>query len=191
MDMFNKENQKALKEEYKELLKDVWHNDERMIDYCLKKNELLIKTEKGYILEIEKQSIKKDFCFGYRLNSHDTDEYDAANRMANHVQSDADYFYDENMKSFKAYIEEFSDKDNRFFFQNHYYKQTNNVMKSVNCISPVYPEKPDTEFISENDRELILAAYKECAERHSKKIATYLKRFGTSKVRSWSYWEDA
>ncbi|MBR4397056.1 MAG: hypothetical protein IKS93_04305, partial [Methanobrevibacter sp.] len=94
MDMFSKENQKALKEEYKELLKDVWGNDERMIDYCLKKNELLLKTEKGYILEIEKQGIKKDFCFGYRLSSYDTEEYDAANRMASHVQSDADYFFD-------------------------------------------------------------------------------------------------
>ena len=191
MDMFNKENQKALKEEYKELLQDVWHNDEGMINYCLKKNELLIKTEKGYILGIEKQGIKKDFCFGYRLNSHDTEEYDAANRMANHVQSDADYFFAENMKTFNAYVEEFSDKDNRFFFQNNYYKQTNNVLKNVNCVSSFYPEKPDMEFISENDRELILAAYKECRERHSKKIATYLKRFGTSKVRSWSYWEDA
>lgn len=191
MDMFSKENQKALKEEYKELLKDVWGNDERMIDYCLKKNELLLKTEKGYILEIEKQGIKKDFCFGYRLSSHDTEEYDAANRMASHVQSDADYFFDENMKSFRAWIDEFSDKDNRFFFQNHYHRQANNIMKSVNCVSSFYPEKPDMEFISDNDRELILAAYKECAERHSKKIATYLKRFGTSKVRSWSFWVDA
>ena len=111
--------------------------------------------------------------------------------MANHVQSDADYFFAENMKTFNAYVEEFSDKDNRFFFQNNYYKQTNNVLKNVNCVSSFYPEKPDMEFISENDRELILAAYKECRERHSKKIATYLKKYGTSKVRSWSYWEDA
>ena len=190
MDMFDKSNQKALKEEYKELLKDVW-NDEKMIDYCLKKNELLIKTEKGYILGIEKQSIKKDFCFGYRLNSSNTDEYDAANRMANHVQSDADYFVAENMKKFNEYIEEFADKDNRFFFQNNYYSQKNNILKNVNCVSCFYPEKPGMEFISENDRELILSAYKECAERHAKKVQTYLKRFGTSKVRSWSYWEDA
>ena len=191
MDMFSKENQKALKEEYKELLKDVWGSDEKMINYCLKENELLIKTEKGYILGIEKQGIKKDFCFGYRLSSHDTDEYDAANRMASHAKSNADYFFEENMKSFRAWIKEISNKDNRFFFQNHYHRQTNDILKNVQCVSSFYPEKPDMEFISENDRELILAAYKECAERHSKKIATYLKRFGTSKVRTWSYWEDA
>lgn len=190
MDMFSKENQAALKEEYGKLLKDVW-KDEKMIKYCLNKNELLIKTEKGYILGIEKQGIEKNFCFGYRLNSSDTDEYDAANRMANRAQSDSDYFIAENMKKFDEYVKAFSDKDNRFFFQNNYHSQKNNILKNVNCVSYFYPEKPDMEFISENDRELILAAYKEYRERHAKKVQAYLKRYGTSKVRSWSYWEDA
>ena len=39
--------------------------------------------------------------------------------------------------------------------------------------------------------ELILQAYKEAAADHEKKVRSYLKRYGTSKVNAWTYWRDA
>jgi hypothetical protein len=39
--------------------------------------------------------------------------------------------------------------------------------------------------------QLILDAYKEAAQAHEKKVNTYLKKYGTSKVNSWTYWRDA
>ena len=62
--MFTKEKQADLKKEYADLLPDVWGSDKRMNEYCIKKADILIKTSNGFILEIEKPGIKKDFCFG-------------------------------------------------------------------------------------------------------------------------------
>ena len=195
--MFDKNTQKELKEQYRILLGDVWGSDNHMIDFCTKKAEVVFKTEKGFFCEVEKTDIKKDFCFGYSLSRYDSEDYDNANSMAAHAKKSVDYFKEENLKKLNDCINFYSDTSNELYFQNHYINQKNNVLKNV--VSFEYWNEPKDIFskefkeytpVSDKDRELIVAAYKKELELFTKRLETYIKKYGLSKVKSWSYWRD-
>lgn len=193
--MFTKEKQADLKQEYAALLPDVWGSDKRMNEYCLKKADILIKTSNGFILEIEKPGIEKDFCFGYRLGD-DGSEYNEANDAARAAKKSVEYFVEQNLEGLKKTIEEYSKND--LYYRNHYYRQKNNVMKSIEYfryyeVPADIQKKEYKEYtpVNEQDKALIIAAYKEELKRFSKRLETYLKRYGLSCVRTWSYWVDA
>ena len=42
--------------------------------------------------------------------------------------------------------------------------------------------------ITERDRAALIEAYKAARENFVKRVNAYLKRYGLSKVRSWTYW---
>ena len=44
--------------------------------------------------------------------------------------------------------------------------------------------------MSEEDKKLVIAMYEEEKEKMSKRIDTYLKRYGLSKLNVWTYWVD-
>ena len=195
--MFDKTTQKNLKAQYKVLMADVWGKDSHMIEYCSKKAEVVFKTEKGFFLEIEKEDIKKNFCFGYSLSRYDTEDYDRANNMAHHAETSLNYFRAANLKHLNECIEFYSDPKNELFFHNHYISQKNDVLKAVSTFE--YWNMPKDIFnkeykeytpVSENDRKLIVEAYKKELELFTKRLETYIKRYGLSKVHSWSYWQD-
>ena len=50
---------------------------------------------------------------------------------------------------------------------------------------------PEFSLIGSEDVEKIIIAYEDVRSRFAKRLDTYLKRYGLSKVRSWSYWLDA
>jgi hypothetical protein len=43
----------------------------------------------------------------------------------------------------------------------------------------------------DEDRLAILEGLKREREKFDKRLQTYLKRYGTSKIRTWTYWADA
>lgn len=193
-DMFSKESQKQLKAEYRELLKDVW-KDDRMIKYCSSLADVVFKTEDGFYLEVEKPYIETRFCFGYSDSPYDTEDYDRASEMAHYARTNEDHFRETNLRKLKRAIEYYSDKNNDLWFQNHYISQENNILKCIQSFK--HWEEPHdisdtTKYhkVSDKDRELIVDAYKQELERFSKRVETYLKRYGLSKVHSWTYWRD-
>lgn len=75
--------EKELKQRYIDIvMEESWKNDSSMRKYYEKKIDRVVETEKGYLIAINKENIEKDFCFGYRLSSHDTEEYDKAQDAA-------------------------------------------------------------------------------------------------------------
>lgn len=103
-----KDQTKELKPLYREILKkEVWKNDySDMVDFCMKQVSQIVQLDNGDIIIIEKQSIEKDFCFGYSLSSISNEDYDRANEMARHAKQSEDYFIRENMRDFNRTIEE-------------------------------------------------------------------------------------
>lgn len=189
MKMFEKEQQKQLKAQYKELLKTVW--DSRMVDYCSKKADVVIKFDNGFYAEIEKPSIETSFCFGYSLSRYDTEDYDRANKMAHYASESQKYFRNENLKPLQESIAFYSDKNNELYFINHYIDQKNDVMKSIQSFRQwETPTEDKYVKLTDKDRKILVEAYKVELERFTKRVDSYLKRYGTSKVRSWSYWQD-
>ena len=194
--MFDKITQKELKAQYRVLMADVWEDD-HMIDFCTKKADVVVKTEKGFFLEVEKEGIKKNFCFGYSLSRYDSEDYDNANAMARYAAASLDYFRKENLKKLNDCINFYSDTNNQLFFHNHYISQKNNVLKSVcsfeywNTPKDIF-DKEYKEYtpVSEKDRQVIVEAYKKELELFTKRLETYIKKYGLSKVHTWSYWQD-
>lgn len=193
--MFTKESQKKLKEEFKDLMADVWGKDTHMIEYCTKETDLIIKTSQGFILDIEKPKIETRFCFGY--HDYVEGDYESANDMADYAETNFDYFRKENLKQVQDTIDWLSDDNNKLYFQNHYYSQTKDILKSItsfqrwdepaDIFNKVYEKyKP----VPDEDRQLLIKAYELEKERFSKRVETYLKRYGLSKVHAWSYWAD-
>lgn len=183
--IFSKKNQRTLKAEYRTLMADVWQ-DQRMIDFCTKNAEIVVKTEDGFFLELEKQSIQNNFCFGY----YGSDD-EAANKMSHHARTNENYFIEENLKSIKKEIEYLSTTSDKLYFRNHYTGQGNDILKGLVSIKPWEEPAADMVEVSENNKNLLIEAYKMQLESQTKKVNTYLKRYGLSKVRSWSYWVDA
>ena len=196
--MFEKETQEKLREEFKTLLSGVWNGSERMINHCNKSADVIYKTSKGFILSVDKQNIKKHFCFGYSDSRYDTEDFDRANKMAHHAKTSVDYFREENLSELKHIIEiyEKNPQGLTFYFRNHYHSQPDNILKCVEGFH--YWEIPsdinDTSkyvLLTEDDIKLVVAAYKKELELFTKRLDTYIKRYGLSKVRTWSYWQDA
>lgn len=194
--MFDKSTQKELKAKYRELLNDVW-TDEGMVNFCSKKAEVVFKTESGFFLEVEKEGIKKNFCFGYSDSRYDTEDRDRAYGMVRHARNSVEYFREKNLERLDSCIKFYSDTNNNLYFQNHYAHQKNNVMKHIaafdgwnlpnDILSGDFKEYTPA---SENDRKLIVEAYKKERELFAKRLESYIKRYGLSKVRAWAYWQD-
>lgn len=188
-----KEIQLEYKNRHTEVLNKVWKGSPKMIDYCLKECSAYVPLSNNNFIILEKPKIKTRFCFGYRLNSQDTEEFDDANDMAHYARTQEDYFKEENLKGFDEAIKNLKDKSNKFYLEVKYCNEDkNDSLKSYNFFDPYRQHKPIEEynFISDSDRNAIIKALEEEKQKFTKRLNSYLKRYGLSKVTSWSYWAD-
>ena len=211
-----------MKKSDKEMLRvefgKAWH-DERMRDYCTNQVTSYAELPDGKIITIDKQSIKKHFCFG----EHGYD-FDNAVHMANYASESTEYFKRENMKYFTEWINDLETSIN-----NGHVDVSGNYVLVINpihytgqsadcrlaCVSfyqlwavidacggscnlETLPGRTITirgrencKVATKEEIQIILAAYKEAMETHEKRVNTYLKKYGMSNVRTWTYWADA
>lgn len=191
-EIFSKTAQNKLKDEHKALLKEVWADHPDMVDYCLKEYDLLVKLDNEMIVAIKKPRIQTHFCFGYRLSREDTEEYDNASNMARYAARSQKYFIDENMKPLNEWVTILSDHNTDLYLTNQYYAQSNDILKKIeyfgHCKLPA--DMSSYTLVTDKHREVLLMAYMEEVNRFTKRLNTYLKRYGMSKVKTWPYWED-
>lgn len=192
--MLSKE-QKAVKSEY---INDVIRESfgESMRKYFEKSIDRVVRLHDGRMVAIEKPSIHKDFCFGE--SGYD---YEDAAHMAHHARTSESYFISENMKPLDRAVEQINQmrKDPRWSPKSglHYMSAPGNSkvcylkwIDNLEIDNWHRPEETDRD-VTEEDLDNILAAYAESKKDFRKRLDTYLKRYGLSKVRSWTYWRDA
>ena len=90
---------KAEKEMIRSEYAKVWGKDQKMVDYCVGKVAALAILPDGGIIPVDKQGIKKDFCFGE--SGYD---YDDAQRAAAHARTSESHFKRENMRHYRETI---------------------------------------------------------------------------------------
>lgn len=188
--------QKELKQQYAEILSsEVWHGNKGMIDFCLKKAAYIVELDNGDIVALEKPTIKTDFCFGYRDSRYDTEEYDNANAMADYAATSTDYFISENLNELDNLIWRL-EQDDPFPFD--YYLRTQYIgqpedskLKTVDAFYWHTDEAKTFPRLDGENRERIIAGYREVRAAFVKRLNAYLKRYGLSKINTWSYWLDA
>jgi len=192
------DNDKALLEEYMQEWTKVWQ-DKGMLDYERKKFSSAIRLQNGGILYFEKPSIDNAFCF--HDEGPDYDYY--RHLMADKEKRLAQYFLDRNLSGYDEDIERLKSltKDcRRLYIQRQSYTgetERLNLWKwyswsEWDVKNEPYRYTPGTyEKMTDRDRKAILQAVKREREKFEKRLQTYLKRYGTSKIRTWTYWADA
>ena len=175
------------------LSNEVWKNDTHMVDYCIKESAHIVELQNGDIVTIDRPRIEKDFCFGYSCSSHDTESFDHAQDMSAHARESTDYFMRQNLKDLDNMIALLEGKQaSRFDFYTgtHYTGQpADSKLKQVVQLDR-WGEHAGYSLLSESDRAAMLEGYRQVRADFVKRLQTYLKRYGTSKVHSWTYWRD-
>ena len=190
-------------------------NSQRMIDYCVNKVAAYAELPGGELITVDKQSIETQFCFGE--SGYDAED---ARKMAAHARTSCDYFKEENMRAYRDMIkalEEAKTMEGRQVAtlpkRGHYNGQTADCrLRFVEWkrLSEVLDDLGGSAFLAElpgktikegdyweykiltaDEIDTLLNAWKQAAAAHEKKVDAYLKRYGTSKVHSWTYWRDA
>lgn len=188
--------QKELKLEYERILAgEVWHKRPDMVAHCVKEAAHIVELTDGSIIVIEKPIIKKDFCFGYRDSRYDTEEFDEANKMAAHARSSEEYFLTENLRAIDEAIAHLEGKEQSswdYYVCIKYYNQTESS-KLKQLLTLYWHDERCQKYhkLEGEDRARVLEGYKAVRASFEKRLHAYLKRYGMSKVNTWSYWEDA
>lgn len=186
----DKAQQAALKAEYLDILaRDVWSNDSRMIEYNRKNIARLVRLECGGLVEIEKPRIETRFCFGYSDSRYDTEDYDRANAAADHARTSQDYFIQQNMEPIRHMIKEL---ERPGIYSRNRYNGTDpgHPIRALEWESYRSNKPEGAQPITEADRAVLIDAWEKVGRDFRRRLDTYLKRYGMSKVQTWSYWRD-
>lgn len=172
----------------------VWPRNEKMVRFCVDKAAAVAVLPDGGLIVIDKKPIEKDFCFGE--SGYD---YEDAQHMAAHARSSAEYFKRENMRGALELVNDLRDalagvgRYSLVIRENQYISQTPDCLLRGYQFEDLFVHAlpPRSRLATPEEARIIIAAAEAAAAAHEKKVDAYLKRYGTSKVRAWTYWRDA
>ena len=203
-------NDKALLEEYMAEIAKVYPNDKSMLDYHRKEWSGGVRLQNGGIVCFEKPRIDTQFCFGYSSCGQGP-EYEEANAACRAAKSE-EYFLQHNLSGMDEEIRAL--ECNCDYPQGEYNHRYDGKAWFLQRVSYTGEREPLNvwryyawrewdvnnepwrytpgmyEKMSDADRQTILAGLKREREKFDKRLHTYLKRYGTSKLRTWTYWMD-
>lgn len=174
----------------------VWSKDEKMVNYCVGKISDIVYLPDG-VFVIDKPSIQTDFCFGYH-DYEDVDDpygYNGAQRRADAAEKSTEFFIRKNLENcgFDDWIRELTDKWSVVYLRPKYWSQTEDC-KLLDLTDygneQRVPANADGRLLTTEERALIIKGYESAKEKFTKRLNTYLKRYGLSKVNTWTYWLD-
>jgi len=173
------------KKEISEEIKKEYGNDSSMLDYFSKRISNAVKLDNGGYVLIEKPSIRTRFCYGYS-DTLDGSERQEAGELAHNAEHNTEYFIKQN-------LEQLQEKICDLYAGALVYKSYDNAKIYELCFDDTAPDRyTDISFIelSKGEIERLINAYKEEIKKFTKRLNSYLKRYGLSKVYAWTYWRD-
>lgn len=200
-----KEAQANTKQEYREALRVIYGEDQGMIDWCMKEAQTVVKVAE-YLLPIDKRKVEKHFCFGYSDCGQGQD-YLTAVMEADKARNSADYFKGQNLKWYREWLDDINGF-NALALATTYSKASPirsltafdwwEVLDAVGGEARMEDLKGtlvkingrEAYILTDADREIVREAYNQAMKAQEKKLDAYLKRYGTSKIRAWTYWLD-
>lgn len=173
-------------EEYKK----VW-TDQSMIEYCMEKISAIFKTETGFLVEFEKPSIEKSFCFCEDVNGAYVEEYaENARNMAYNVAKTKDYFFSENMdQAFSKYEKAISSND-ICLYQLSYYGCPEPLKICHVTQKGFEDERKNLIKLSAADIEGLKKILNSEKEKFCKRLSAWWNRYGAAGLRTWTYYSD-
>lgn len=196
----DKEEQKRLLDEYIKLLSDTVYKNDRggMLEYIRKETARIFKTENGYYIAIDKPRIETHFCFGYGYCGITTEEdAERARNVERYARTDEIYFIEQNTKELRRIIDGLKDKQNEIVTYTKYSAKAGADF----CIKGFYIIKnycdreraelmTRCEPLSDSDRNRLVSAHEKVLQDFEKRLKTYLKKYGLSRLHTWTYLSD-
>lgn len=176
---------------------DVKSFDARYYEYLLKFDDCF--------LGFKKPSIQTRFCFGYGQNGISTEEdYERASEQEKNMETNRKAFINANLEDLNKSIEDIETFINRFFDKKEtcFSSRYNKIFICKNSYNHLaylawswdYDNIRDKDMIireaTKEDLLLIIEVYKQQIENFKKRLNTYLKRYGLSKLITWTYLVD-
>lgn len=196
--------QKELKEKYMEIIKtEVWQ-DTRMQEFARKECDHVVELSNGNIISIDKPRIEKNFCFGFGMYATYTDEQlEQACELADKAKNDVNYFIEQNMLPLTEKIANLKEclagrKECYTYINYSGQPETSDLMTYSTCNICYNPEYAPYKWnhlhavrkLDNCDIELIINGLEEVIKKFEKRLNTYLKRYGLSKLNVWTYCRD-
>ncbi len=196
--------QKELKTKYMDIIcKEIWQ-DSGMQKYAEKQFYYAVELNNEDIFVIDRPSIKKDFCFGYGMYGCDTNnDHDRAAKLMHHAETNEQYFIDENMAEFNeriSYLEKALDgKYEAYKYCSYIDQPSESKLKCYTtcnvCSNPEYEpyrwnNLKAVEKLTLDEIKALIDGYQEAKKMFMKRLQTYLKRYGLSKLNTWTYLRD-
>lgn len=187
---------KANKEIYINQIKEenIW--DDRMCEYLFKNIYDVIFLDNGEMIAIDNLNIETSFCFGAGMYGHSTVEEDIeAENRADYARTNENYFIQENMKKINYEIEEL-EKAYCVIVHCHYCGSEENTKILA---YQVFRNQYDFEYknnqhkyrvISAEEKQKILDVLYSLKSNFEKRLNSYLKRYGLTKLNVWTYLVD-
>lgn len=190
---------KATDPNYSRLMQEVeliWPNDKVMKKHFEKNTTQVIPLYDDYFITMEKKGIETRFCFGYSTCGQGP-EYDDCQETYRNVNKDlAAYFMDYNKKHapYDEWLKDLNDPTKDLYCWVHFMSGKNllnwttatqyEAEKKIRLISG------KAFRISNSYKETIKKAVEAEKAAFEKRLDEYIKRYGTSKLRTWTYWID-
>lgn len=151
------------------------------LDYKVKHSVGAIKMQGGFYF-IEKPSISNRFCF-----ADEGPDYDLYCELIEDDKKMAAYFKKSNLAEFDRYIKRITNTEQYADTRVWWRKWTNEISL---CFYSNGVDKNYT-LCTDEEKALILKGLQFGRELFEKRLDAYLKRYGVSKLHTWTYWRDA
>lgn len=188
-------NQNEIKAKYMDIIcKEVWETPS-MQKFASDEYGYGVELADGDIAVIQKPRIKKDFCFGYGWCGVSTEEdQDRASDMVHHANTSENYFIEKNLEEIDRQLERLYDPRMVAYKGIPYHGQPkDSKLKGIYFLWDIDSDKAEEhEWVKLTAEEIdaMIDGYKEITKMFRKRLNTYLKRYGLSKVNAWSYLRD-
>ena len=194
--------QKLLKEKYMRIIcNEIWPDSKRMQEYARKEANYIVELNNDDIYVITKPRIETKFCFGYGMYGCDMDnDHERASHAAYNASTNKDYFIEENLKDLDRKLEALCDSKYEGYKYCAYSGQSKDSKLKAYSLCQFWdnPEQKAykwdrlvaVERLKQEEIEALIKGYETVKEMFTKRLNTYLKRYGLSKIETWTYLRD-
>lgn len=169
-------------------IKLIWRDNKKMYDWCMKNIKRVTKiNEDGDFIAFSNPTLETEFWFGYSDIGQGLSYDDNIKRMEKIRDSITKHFITENTRKFEEMIELLRDKNNEFYVTIKY--MGGKHMMHVDQ-RPPFSREDISRLIDFDEREKIIDAYITELEKMTKRCVTWLKKYGTEKIKLRTYWID-
>ena len=159
---------------------DSWYQQ-----YYAKRASNEIKFGNKWFVIFEKPCIQTSFCFAYD-EVGDPQSVEASEELAKHVRKSESYFVNANLRELLRKKE--LCEGNELILIEHGYLDNVCSIYPEDVIERGYYSKDKVVYrLNEEDKKNLIKIIDEEIEKFTKRLNSYLKRYGTNCVRSWTY----